>query len=123
MFLHISTTGNLTLNEPNLFLCHFLRKKDSKSRTKVNSSPGLIRAYGRRAYVTSKFQPLDGFTTRIAMDAPPAGAFGALGSSAIIFYASSSNTVPISRTVKKVIIFCDGTLHWQMYLSTTTDSS
>ena len=48
-FLQICTTGNSTLNEPNMFLCYFLRKKNSnsKSRRKANSSPGLIRAYGR----------------------------------------------------------------------------
>ena len=47
VFLQFFTTGNSTLNEPNMFLCHFLRKKDSKSRTKANSFPGLIRAYVR----------------------------------------------------------------------------
>ena len=70
MFLHIFTTGKSTLNEPNMFLCHFLRKKDSKSRRKSrtkakrqNSFPGLIRAYVRtdvRTYVTSKFSRLHG---------------------------------------------------------------
>ena len=64
-----------------------LRKKDSKSRTKINSSPGLIRAYVRtygRTRATTKFSCLDGFTNFYGYGAPPAGAFGARGSSANI---------------------------------------
>ena len=67
-----------------MFLCYFLRK-DSKSRTKINSSPGLIRAYVRtyvRTRATTKFSRLDGLPNSIAMDAPPAGALGSRGSSA-----------------------------------------
>ena len=53
-----------------MFLCYCLPEKDSKSRTKTNSSPALIRAYGRtdgRTDVTSKFSRLDGLPISIAM--------------------------------------------------------
>ena len=73
-----------------MFLCYFLPEKDSKSRTKTNSSPALIRAYGRtdgRTDVTSKFSWLDGLTNFYGYGAPPAGAFGARGSSAINTFA------------------------------------
>ena len=57
-----------------MFLCYFLRNKDSKSRTKINSSPGLIRAYvhtyGRRRL--PNFLGLMDLPIPIAMDAPPA---------------------------------------------------
>ena len=55
-----------------MFLCYFLRKKDSKSRAKVNSSPGLIRAYGRtdgRGRLPN-FLGLMDLPIPIAMDAP-----------------------------------------------------
>ena len=59
-----------------MFLCFFLRKKDSKSRTKINASPGLIRAYVRtlrtdvRTRATTKFSWLDGFTNFYGYGAP-----------------------------------------------------
>ena len=68
-----------------MFLCYFLRKKDSKSRTKINSSPGLIRAYVRtdgRGRLPN-FLGLMDLPIPIAMDAPPAGAEDARGSSTI----------------------------------------
>ena len=68
-----------------MFLRYFLRKKDSKSKIKTNSSPGLIRAYVR-TYVRRRqpnFLALMGLLISMPMDAPPAGAFGARGSSAI----------------------------------------
>ena len=67
VLIQISTANSLTLNEPKIFVPDFLRTKDSKSRTKANSSSGLIR----------------GFTICIAMDALLARAFGARGSSAM----------------------------------------
>ena len=82
-----------------MFLCRFLSKKDSKSRrksrTKANSFPGLIRAYGRtdvrtygrtdvRTYVRDiQIFSASWVTNYMAMDAPHARAFGARGSSAI----------------------------------------
>ena len=65
-------TGKSTLNEPNMFLCHFLRKKDSKSRRKSRTKGNeklvprpnpCVRTDGRtyvRTYVTSKFYRLHG---------------------------------------------------------------
>ena len=47
VFLQVSMTFKLTLNKPKTVFVLLLRKKDSKSRTKINSSPGLIRAYVR----------------------------------------------------------------------------
>ena len=75
-----------------MFLCHFLSKKDSKSRrksrTKANSFPGLIRAYVRtdvRTYVRDiQIFSASWVTNYMAMDAPHARAFGARGSSAKI---------------------------------------
>ena len=43
-----------------MFLRYFSRKKDSKSKIKTNSSPGLIRAYVRTE-TTTKFSRLHGF--------------------------------------------------------------
>ena len=69
-----------------MFLRYFLRKKDSKSKIKTNSSPGLIRACVRtyvRTYVRKRqpnFLALMGLLISMPMDAPPAGAFGARGS-------------------------------------------
>ena len=70
MFLQIFTTGKPTLNEPNMFLCHFLRKEDSKSRRKSRTNEKrvprpnpCVRTDGRtyvRTYVTSKFSRLHG---------------------------------------------------------------
>ena len=75
VFLKVSMTNQ------KMFLCYFLRKKDSKSRTKINSSPRLVRAYVRTRAIP-KFLGLMDLLISIAMDAPPAGAFGARGSSA-----------------------------------------
>ena len=80
----IQCSYKFIFNQKNVFLL-LLRKKDSKLRTKINSSPGLIRAYGRtdvRTRVTTKFSWLDGFTNFCGYGALPAGAFGARGSSA-----------------------------------------
>ena len=70
MFLQIFMTCKSTLNEPNKFLCHFLHKKDSKSRRKSRTNAKLVprpnpcvRTDGRtyvRTYVTSKFSQLHG---------------------------------------------------------------
>ena len=59
MFLQISTTSSLTLNEPKMFLPDFLRKMDSRSRTKTNSSTGLIRACVRTEGRDIQFSRLD----------------------------------------------------------------
>ena len=76
-----------------MFLCYCLPEKDSKSRTKTNSSPALIRAYGRtdgRTDVTSKFSRLDGLPISIAMvlrpRAPSAPAGAPLKTQAFFFF-------------------------------------
>ena len=80
MFSQIFTTGNSTLNEPNMFLCHVLRKKDSKSLSKSRTKKigqrqtgklvprpdpcvrAYVRTYGRTDGhdVITKFSRLDG---------------------------------------------------------------
>ena len=62
-------TFKLTLNKPRNVFVLLLRKKDSKSRTKINWSPSLIRAYGRTR-ATTKFSWLDGFTNFYGYGAP-----------------------------------------------------
>ena len=85
-----------------MFLCDFLRKKDSKSRTKINSSLGLIRAYVRtdgRGRLPN-FLGLMDLPNFIAMDAPPA--FGARGSSAITQCSDHFLTKILSKKVISV---------------------
>ena len=76
--LKIYTAGSLTINGLKMFLRDFLRKKDFKSRTNVNSSPGLIRAYGRSDLHTFGYDVtsrLDGFTISRAV-VPSSGSSG-----------------------------------------------
>ena len=48
VFLKISTASKLISTNKKMFLRYFLGKKDSKSKIKTNSSPGLtVRTYVR----------------------------------------------------------------------------
>ena len=75
VFLKISTASKLISTNKKMFLRYFLGKKDSKSKIKTNSSPGLIRAYVR-TYVRRRqpnFLALMGLLISMPMDAPARG--------------------------------------------------